>query len=140
MKQNEEIKNRTSRGYVEEAEAIAFNLQSVADHLGDLPDINEALELIEKANVNRQKILSTISPNIDHKYHCAYKHILMARGQLLELIQATKRSGSLETLAELLNIYNEVRTLLNAIRASYFGVELNDEDCARCLDDLIIGK
>lgn len=135
----EEIKNRTSRGYVEEAETIAFNLQSIADHLGDLPEVGEILDLIEIANVNRQEVLATIKPDVDYRYHCAYKHILMARGQLLELIQATKRSGDLDRLVKLLNVFDNVKKLLNFIRARYYRIDVDNEDCSRCLDDLVGG-
>lgn len=144
--QKEIVINRNSRGLVEDIQDVAFNLQSMADHLLDLPDEAkiEALEKIEKLNALRQETIAVYAKDMDYRYHCAYKHGLMVRGIMKEVIQIARRQNLDEWVAQLLDIDEVYKEIFNWISAKYFKIPEEDiadlADCQKCLNDILIDK
>jgi hypothetical protein len=138
-----EINHRNSRGLIEDVQDVAFNLQSIADHLLDLPSEEkiEALSRIKELSELRQQTIAIYAKDIDYRYHCAYKHGLMVYGILKEVIQIAKRKDLDKVVVDLLNIQNNFKPIFAWILAKYLKLPDDEiqslDDCVKCLDDIL---
>ena len=135
-------KYRTSRGQLAESEEIVSNLLAAVEHLMDLPGRGEFDDvLVKKIRNIRLKVLKSYASDVDTNLHCAYRHLLLARTQLRELIQAKITDG--KQVSDLNDTLAETEEALHEVRCSYLKVspsELSDPDCIQCLEDYIGGR
>lgn len=138
--------NKTSRGILSEAETIAFNLQSVADHLAEIPELEDRDReaMLDFFSKERQWVINQIvGDDVDIDWHCAYKHCLMAVGQMTEIVQSLIKAGQSELALKYDAELELIRWFLNTIRMRYFKIdssEVDDVNCPRCLSDYLLNK
>lgn len=134
-------KIRTSRGKIAEAEEVVSNLLGSVEHLLDIPSDEEPtmdISIINDIRLLRNSILKTYAKDVDINYHCAYKHLLLARMQLRELIQSYGDQSS-----GLWRTFQNLEKILHYVRLKYFKVDsdkLEDPDCPRCLEDYLLDQ
>lgn len=145
-KTNNEIKNRNSRALIEDIQDIAFNLQSMSDHLLDIQgeDKIDALYHVVQFNMLRQSTLAVYAKDVDYRYHCAYKHGLMVKGILKETIQIAQRQGALEWATDLMNIQEAFDSSFSWVMYKYLKIPMEDmvagEECMKCLNDILLDR
>lgn len=139
--------NRTSRGLIEEIQEIIYNLMAIGDHLLDLneDDLIEALEHIEIVNGLRQELIASYakSEQVDHRYHCAYKHGLKVIGMTKEAIIAAQRNNNEDIRNTLLKTMEVFMNSFNWLITKYLKINVASGDnleCRRCLDDILLNK
>lgn len=141
--EEENVINRTSRGLVKELEEVVYNLMAFGDHLLDLKDndLLDAMNHIEVVNGLRQELIASYSGEVDHRYHCTYKHALKSQGLLKEAIISAKRNQEDELLVTLLNVYDVLTRELSWVMVKYLQIQdlvTDPYDCERCLDDILL--
>lgn len=126
---------RTSRGQFQELEEVVTNLLATAEHLLDTSLDEGNVKLIKDIRDIRGKLIKKMYPQekVNVSYHCAYKHMLLAKMQLKEVIQSRITDGSLPYDDEVL--LSELQSVLNRVRAKYMNVDDTDPECRKCMED-----
>lgn len=140
---------RNNRGIILESESVVTEILATTEHLLDileLPDldpleVDELIGGIRDLREARSAVLNSYAKSdiINYRYHCSYKHLLLAHRQLREVIEARITKGlevdSLRTQLESLN------KVLKLVRSKYLNIPAEGVvDCARCLDDYLLNK
>lgn len=139
----EDKKFRTSRGQLAEAEEVITNLLAAVEHLLDTSLSQENIELIKQIRSTRGALLGSIFPrdDVDIAYHCAYKHMLLAKMQMKEVIQSKITEGQKPYDDEI--VLDGIKDSLGKIRAKYMNIplsKLEDPGCMKCLEDYLMGE
>lgn len=134
---------KTSRGQVSEMEEIVSNILASVDHIQEIPTINE-IDMVQMVELRRSRdtIIDVVANNqLNLNYHCAYKHILLARMQLKELIQA--RLTNEQSTEKLFDVLRSIEKVLQYVRIKYFNIPetaLKNPDCVRCVEDYFANR
>lgn len=132
---------RTSRGQFAETEEIISNLLAAVEHIQDTSLDEHNIKLIKRIRDIRGKLIKQLFPEneVDLAYHCAYKHLLLAKMQLKETIQSYITYG--EKPYDLEELLSEINDQLGVVRAKYLNIDpadLDDPGCAKCTEDYLM--
>jgi len=134
---------RTSWGQFAETEEAITNLLAAVEHIQDQTLDEESIKLIKTIRDIRAELIKKLFPEETSNigFHCAYKHLLLAKTQLRETMQSLITYGEKPYKEEeLLANINEV---LGTVRAKYANIdpsELESPTCSKCSEDYAMNK
>jgi len=126
-----------------EAELVISNLERAVKHIEETQDIHNPetqerlIKVIKKIRVLRAKIMAQYVPAKKNlRFHCTYKHLLVAYDGYWEKIEADITKG-VNIASSLMNAH-DLGSVLHEIRKFYFNIhdkDLSKPNCEECFND-----